>query len=62
MTYRSILYLILFPLATLIVVPWLLVHWLLFGVAYVMRYPLLALTKDGGGIDRIEAWVKHDQA
>ena len=62
MTYRSILVLILFPFATLIVVPWLLVYGLLFGVTYVMRYPLLALAKDGGGFDRIKAWVKHDQA
>ncbi len=62
MTYRSLLVLILFPFAVLIVVSWLLVYWLLYGIAYAMRYPLLALSNEGGGLDRIKEWVKHDKA
>ena len=60
MTYRSLLVLILFPFAVLILVPWTLVAWLLSVIAYVMRCPLLALANDGGGIDRLKAWANHE--
>jgi len=62
MTYRHFLFFALFPFAVLILVPWALVAWLLSVIAYVMRYPLLALSNDGGGLDRLKEWVKHDKA
>jgi len=62
MTYRHFLFFALFPVAVVIMVPWALVSGLLYAIACGMQYPLLALSNDGGGLDRIKAWVIGDKA
>ena len=62
MNCRHFLYLSLFPLAMLIVMPWTLIAFLLGCTAKAMRYPLSLLTQDGGVLERFHAWVEHDPA